>query len=154
MAGWDAITALMDEVGGTLGVAETIELPESGAWRIGAESGAELVVAYEPEADRLEFRGWLGTPEAALREATYALLLAYNGQSQTTGGGLIGLAAPGGELSLRYAVPATGLEADSLRGLILDLLEVVGGWRAYVGREAGTPPAPDLDLLRFQAIRG
>lgn len=160
-AGWEGVADLMAEVGGTLGAAETTELPDSGAWHVRTAAGAELTVTYDPAGDRLLFRSLLGRPEPSLREATYATLLAYNGRAKETGGGWVGLEAPGGETVLRYAAPAEALDADALRGLVLGLLRVAGGLREYVGRgpqaaDGGAPgraPA-DLDLLRYHAIRG
>jgi hypothetical protein len=87
-----------------------------------------------------------------LQEATYGLLLVYNGRGKATGGAWIGLEAPGGEVILRYATPAPALDADSLRGLLVSVLRVVGGLRDYVGRKPKVDASPDL--LRFHAIRG
>lgn len=169
MAGWDAVSGLMDEVAGGWAAGTVTELPVEGAWYVavpGGGDGPALVLAYDPEADRLLFRAGLGRPDPALREATYAALLAYNGQALATGGGCVGIDRPGGEAVLRYEAPADGLDADTLRGLLLDLLAAAEGWRAYVGREpsaaaGGEAPgqapgqAPiDLDLLRYHAIRG
>ena len=53
---------------------------------------------------------------------------------------------------MRFAAPAPALDADTLRGLILDVLRVVGGFGYYVGRKDRSA-APDPDLLRFDIIR-
>jgi hypothetical protein len=153
MADSGGVSDLMAEVGGTLGIAETIELPERAGWYVSTSMGAALVLTYDPDADQLNFHSRLGRPEPALREATYGLLLAYNGRSKETGGGWTGLEEPGGEAVLRFAAPAAALDADTLRGLILDVLRVVGGFRDYVGRKDRSA-APDPDLLRFDIIRG
>lgn len=163
MADWDAVSGLMAEVAASLEAGAVTELPVDGAWYVAAPGGdgPTLVLAYDPEADRLLFRAGLGRPDPSLREATYTALLAYNGQAKATGGGCVGLDGPGREAVLRYEVPADGLDADTLRGLLLNLVTVAGGWRAYVGREpsaaggeaSGQAPV-DLDLLRYHAIRG
>jgi hypothetical protein len=153
MADSGGISDLMAEVGGTLGIAETIELPEGAGWYVSTSTGAALALTYDPDANQLNFHSRLGRPEPTLREPTYGLLLAYNGRSKETGGGWIGLDEPGGEAVLRFAAPAPALDADTLRGLILDVLRVVGGFRDYVGRKDRSA-APDPDLLRFDIIRG
>jgi hypothetical protein len=153
VTGRDEVASLMAEVGGTLGVAETTGSP-GGAWHVSSVEGFDLTVTYEPGSDRLLFRSPLGRPEASLREATYGLLLAYNGRGKETGGGSVGLDEAGGEVVLRYAAPVGAVDADGLRGLILGLLRVTSGLREYVGRKAGDQPATDPDLLRFHTIRG
>lgn len=154
MDGWDEIAGAMAEVQGLLPGIEIVELPESGAWNVGAPSGAALLIVHDPAMKALDCRGRLGRPDPRRRAAVHGLLLAYNGQSLATGGGTVGLEAPDGELVLRYAVEATEITSASLAALLLALLGVVAELRQHVGRAAPAPPAPDLDLLRFQAIRG
>jgi len=152
--GWDEIASAMLDVQALLPGLEVVELPESGAWNVGAPSGAALTLVYDPERRALDCRGRLGRPDPRRRVAVHGLLLAYNGQSRTTGGGTIGQEGPAGELALRYAVPAAEVTAVALAALLLDLLGVVDGLRGHVGRAPDAPPPTDLDLLRFQAIRG
>jgi hypothetical protein len=78
MADSGGVSDLMAEVGGTLGIAETIELPEGAGWYVSTSTGAALALTYDPDADQLNFHSRLGRPEPTLREPTYGLLLAYN----------------------------------------------------------------------------
>ena len=148
----ERLAELMAEIGGALGAADAVELPEGAGWYVSLAAGAALLLSYDPLSDRLLLSGRLGRPEPALRAATYGLLLAYNGRSKETGGGWIGLEEPGGEAILRYAAPAGAADADTLRGLILAMLQTIGALRAYVGRKAGRGAEPDP--LRLHVIRG
>ena len=102
MADSGGVSDLMAEVGGTLGIAETIELPEGAGWYVSTSTGAALALTYDPDADQLNVHSRLGRPAPTLREATYGLLLAYNGRSKETGGGWTGLEEPGGEDAVKH----------------------------------------------------
>ena len=63
MADSGGISDLMAEVGGTLGIAETIELPEGAGWYVSTSTGAALVLTYDPDAAQLNFHSRLGRPD-------------------------------------------------------------------------------------------
>lgn len=139
----EQIRQLMAEIGPAMDLAGVAEYGEEApSWVLLVGNELELLVDYDARGPELILSALLGQTPAQGREDFFQTLLLYNGQREQTGGVVISLLEPDGDLVQTFSLPAQGLELVRLMQVVGNFAEVWDGWRAII--QAGATTAEEL----------
>ena len=150
MATIEQIEILMSEVGPVLDPLEVAALPEQKSWAVAMEEDLAVLVQFDEQKNSLFLTGDVGAPPAGDRTALYEILLQMNHHWESTGGLRMAIDGPGGEVTQVFEIPADGLDAGRLAGILSAFAVAAKAWRGIVER----PASAQGSMLDMQANLG
>jgi hypothetical protein len=96
----------------------------------------------------------IGVPEGSKLEPIYERLLLHNGSLPASGGVHAGAEEPGGEVVLMREHVAAGLDAQHLRTLVEQLMNMAGTWREQLRDSRVSACGSEAGGFRPDLIRG
>lgn len=161
---YDEISSMLMKIGPEIEVDEIAAYEESQTWAIAASDAAweaVILLHYDEASGKVFISGDCGPVPEDKVSSTYEFLLKYNLACIDTGGARFGLEGPGGDVSLIFDLPLSGLEESQLATTIKNFVNLLRTMQAMVicgfgddsTAQNGAPKAGEMKNQLQGAIR-
>jgi hypothetical protein len=111
-------------------------VPDEKAWGVAFEDELVVLIQFDERKNCLVLTSELGAPPPGDRMALYEMLLQINYHWDTTGGNLMGINGPEGDVVQMFEIGADGLDVTRFSGILSSFADTAKGWRDLVRRPA------------------
>lgn len=124
------LTGILEQVGPALAGAEHVTQIAEGLWAVGFDARTTVMLELDTDGTSLALTVDLGRCAEDRRAAAYQSLLTYNALWRETGG--VCMAVADGEVLQIARIDPSGLDAESLAGVLQRFVDKAAVWRSYL----------------------